>query len=283
MLAGRPHPLTVCPLSAQEVPQLALSVQASSDEPFGGIPTLAYAKLFERARADGVIVLLDGQGMDEQWAGYDYYASATADAVRRAGGAASGAGDVQGAAHGRASRLLSCRSSAPAPSRSARRGRSPTRCATCSIATCSARSSSARCASTIASRCARRSSCANRSSIIACSSSRSGSPSTQDRGRRPASGCCGTSPRSCSRRARRWRRSGRCRRRSASGWRDRCATGRTRRSSDGLARVNWLDAAAVRRQWELYCAGASDNSFYVWQWISLGLMHAVRGVPCASV
>jgi asparagine synthase (glutamine-hydrolysing) len=51
-------------------------VQAHEDEPFGGLPTLAYARLFEQARQQGVIVLLDGQGMDEQWAGYDYYAAA---------------------------------------------------------------------------------------------------------------------------------------------------------------------------------------------------------------
>ena len=43
------------------------------DEPCGGIPTVAYSKIFKEARKDGVIVLLDGQGMDEQWAGYDYY------------------------------------------------------------------------------------------------------------------------------------------------------------------------------------------------------------------
>ncbi|MDB2488955.1 asparagine synthase (glutamine-hydrolyzing) [Gammaproteobacteria bacterium] len=43
------------------------------DEPFGGIPTIAYSKIFKEARKDDVIVLLDGQGMDEQWAGYDYY------------------------------------------------------------------------------------------------------------------------------------------------------------------------------------------------------------------
>jgi asparagine synthase (glutamine-hydrolysing) len=60
-------------LSAAEVPSLAESVQTAEDEPFGGLPTLAYAKVFERARQQGVIVLLDGQGMDEQWAGYDYY------------------------------------------------------------------------------------------------------------------------------------------------------------------------------------------------------------------
>ena len=33
----------------------------------------AYSKIFKQARKDDVIVLLDGQGMDEQWAGYDYY------------------------------------------------------------------------------------------------------------------------------------------------------------------------------------------------------------------
>ena len=73
MLSHTKHPLTICSLSPSDVPSLAESVQAHQDEPFGGLPTLAYARLFERARAEGVIVLLDGQGMDEQWAGYDYY------------------------------------------------------------------------------------------------------------------------------------------------------------------------------------------------------------------
>lgn len=73
MLAQTKHPLTVCPLRPEDVPALAESVQAAQDEPFGGLPTLAYARVFEEARKQGVIVLLDGQGMDEQWAGYDYY------------------------------------------------------------------------------------------------------------------------------------------------------------------------------------------------------------------
>ncbi|HEY7910854.1 MAG TPA: asparagine synthase (glutamine-hydrolyzing) [Blastocatellia bacterium] len=73
MLARTNHPSIVCRLRPSDVPGLAESVQAHQDEPFGGLPTLAYAKLFEQARAEGVIVLLDGQGMDEQWAGYDYY------------------------------------------------------------------------------------------------------------------------------------------------------------------------------------------------------------------
>ncbi len=73
MLARTEHPLIKCRLSADMVPELANSVQSHQDEPFGGIPTLAYARIFEEARARGVVVLLDGQGMDEQWAGYDYY------------------------------------------------------------------------------------------------------------------------------------------------------------------------------------------------------------------
>jgi len=34
----------------------------------------------------------------------------------------------------------------------------------------------------------------------------------------------------------------------------------------------WLQRESVRAEWQDYCDGASDNSFYIWQWISLGLM-----------
>jgi len=34
----------------------------------------------------------------------------------------------------------------------------------------------------------------------------------------------------------------------------------------------WLDAGAVRQTWARFVRGESDNSFYVWQWISLSLM-----------
>jgi asparagine synthase (glutamine-hydrolysing) len=76
MLERTQHPWHECRLSAEEVPAWAAQVQSHQDEPFGGLPTLAYAKLFAAARAAGVIVLLDGQGIDEQWAGYDYYSQA---------------------------------------------------------------------------------------------------------------------------------------------------------------------------------------------------------------
>ncbi len=76
MLKHTHHPSVECLLRVEDVPDLATSVQQAQDEPYSGMPTLAYARLFEIARQHGVIVLLDGNGMDEQWAGYDYYAPA---------------------------------------------------------------------------------------------------------------------------------------------------------------------------------------------------------------
>ncbi|RTY85561.1 asparagine synthase (glutamine-hydrolyzing) [Flavobacterium sp. RSP15] len=73
MVAKTRNPLTKILFQADEVPDFTKKVAFQQDEPFGGVPTLAYAKIFEQARKDNVLVLLDGQGMDEQWAGYDYY------------------------------------------------------------------------------------------------------------------------------------------------------------------------------------------------------------------
>lgn len=73
-MIGKTHnPLTKVLLQADTVTSLAEKMTWHQDEPYAGIPTLAYAAIFEQARKDGVLVLLDGQGMDEQWAGYDYY------------------------------------------------------------------------------------------------------------------------------------------------------------------------------------------------------------------
>lgn len=77
MLERTNHQLVIASLTPTDVPFLAESVQYYQDEPFGGLPTLAYAKLFEAAKEHGVTVLLDGNGMDEQWAGYDYYRAST--------------------------------------------------------------------------------------------------------------------------------------------------------------------------------------------------------------
>ena len=73
MIEGTGIELTSVLLTAAQVPELARSIAAKQDEPYGGVPTLAYAKLFQSARKDGRLVLLDGQGLDEAWAGYDYY------------------------------------------------------------------------------------------------------------------------------------------------------------------------------------------------------------------
>lgn len=73
MIATTQNPLSKIKFTAEQVEETALEISNFQDEPFGGIPTLAYSKIFEQAQKDGLKVLLDGQGMDEQWAGYDYY------------------------------------------------------------------------------------------------------------------------------------------------------------------------------------------------------------------
>ncbi|MEW6365160.1 MAG: asparagine synthase (glutamine-hydrolyzing) [Acidobacteriota bacterium] len=89
MLRHTRHVGCFCPLSPSEVPALMAEVQAFQDEPFGGIPTLGMARVHARARDEGVTVLLDGNGMDEAWCGYDYYT--------RPEGVDIGTGPVQGA------------------------------------------------------------------------------------------------------------------------------------------------------------------------------------------
>jgi asparagine synthase (glutamine-hydrolysing) len=67
------YPLHKCLFEKNEIPELLKKISYFQDEPFGGFPTMAYSNLFKEARKQGNIVLLDGQGMDEAWAGYDYY------------------------------------------------------------------------------------------------------------------------------------------------------------------------------------------------------------------
>jgi asparagine synthase (glutamine-hydrolysing) len=88
MLTHTKHPACFCRLTAEEVPGLAARVQVSQDEPYGGLPTLGMAKVHERAVAEDVTVLLDGNGLDEGWAGYEYY--------QRAAQVDAGRGPVQG-------------------------------------------------------------------------------------------------------------------------------------------------------------------------------------------
>lgn len=63
----------VARLAPEEVAELTDSVLWHQEAPFGGIATLAYHKLHGLARECGVTVLLEGQGVDEMLAGYEYF------------------------------------------------------------------------------------------------------------------------------------------------------------------------------------------------------------------
>jgi len=73
LMKKTPYHLNKVLLDYDEIPKLIEEVSHIQDEPFGGFPTIAYSLLFKAARQKGIKVLLDGQGMDEAWAGYDYY------------------------------------------------------------------------------------------------------------------------------------------------------------------------------------------------------------------
>jgi hypothetical protein len=34
----------------------------------------------------------------------------------------------------------------------------------------------------------------------------------------------------------------------------------------------WLQEDLVRTMWRRYCDGADDNSFFVWQWVTVGML-----------
>ncbi|GAA4942969.1 asparagine synthase (glutamine-hydrolyzing) [Algibacter agarivorans] len=82
LLDNTNNPLHKVLLKAQDIVNLSNEMCQFQDEPFGGVPTIAYAEIFKKAQKNGVVVLLDGQGMDEQWAGYDYYVKRTASVIQ---------------------------------------------------------------------------------------------------------------------------------------------------------------------------------------------------------
>lgn len=82
LLKDKPFPLNKVLLQSGNVPELISEITKNQDEPFGGFPTLAYSLLFQEARKKGIKVLLDGQGMDEAWAGYDYYHNQTGGVIQ---------------------------------------------------------------------------------------------------------------------------------------------------------------------------------------------------------
>lgn len=73
LMKTTPYSLNKVLLDYNDIPNLIEKVSCFQDEPYGGFPTIAYSLLFHEAQKKGIKVLLDGQGMDEAWAGYDYY------------------------------------------------------------------------------------------------------------------------------------------------------------------------------------------------------------------
>lgn len=264
-LAHTRHPSVECLLTAPEVPDLALSVQKAQDEPYSGLPTLAYARLFENARRDGTIVLLDGNGMDEQWAGYDYYESALA------GG---NAGTVQGTKESpfRADCLnpeftrLAEGFTAPQPFGDKVRDLQYRDATITKIPR----------AMRFNDRISMRVSCELREPFLDHRLFELALRQPVERkinggtrkwllrritGRLAPAGVVEAPKRPLQTPQREWLRG------ELRDW----ANGHI---ETAIARLDgtWLDGAAVRRVWQHYCAGKSDNSFYVWQWITLSMM-----------
>lgn len=73
MIKGSEVHHNFCALEPSEVPEIAKKMYCFQDEPYGGLPTLGMSKVYNCARELGIIVLLDGNGLDEAFAGYDYY------------------------------------------------------------------------------------------------------------------------------------------------------------------------------------------------------------------
>lgn len=69
---GRWHVLEVA-VEAQEMPALLQAAMWHQEAPVGGVSTLAYHKLHQEVRSAGLVVQLEGQGVDELFGGYAYY------------------------------------------------------------------------------------------------------------------------------------------------------------------------------------------------------------------
>ena len=265
MLDRTRHQSMLCRLSAAEVPALAVSVQKHQDEPFGGLPTLAYARLFEVARAEQNIVLLDGQGMDEQWAGYDYYARALSG---------ENAGIVQGSGSSpvRPDCLLPefRQIAAPVPVHS------PFPDALRNLQYRDSSVTKIPRALRFNDRISMRSSTELREPFL--DHRLFELALRQPPERKIALGCqkwllrritanllpagvVEAPKRPLQTPQREWLRG------SLKLWAEDCIEHAL--ASWGSA---WLDSRAVRQTWQAYCRGESDNSFYVWQWVSIGMM-----------
>lgn len=63
----------IVPINPGDIPALALQMQHIQDAPYGGIPTLGMGEIYRMAQGCGVKLLLDGNGLDEAFLGYAHY------------------------------------------------------------------------------------------------------------------------------------------------------------------------------------------------------------------
>ncbi len=274
MLEQTRHPLVLCTLSPEEVPALAESVARSEDEPFGGLPTLAYARVFERAREAGVLVLLDGQGMDEQWAGYDYYRDDHRPPANGSAGLVQGTSQspVRPACLTPGLRALAQKPDLPAPFPDRLRN----------LQYRDLRYTKLPRALRFNDRVSMRSSTELREPFLDYRLVELAMRQPEERkirdgrqkwmlrshvGELLPRGVMEAPKRPLQTPQREWLRG------PLRSW----AGAEIERAL--AAFPDWLDAEAVRREWRSYCAGEGDNSFFVWQWIGLGLLAGAGGRP----
>ena len=265
MLDHTRHPHVECRLTAGEVPGLAESVQQAQDEPYSGLPTLAYARLFAMARQQGVIVLLDGNGMDEQWAGYDYYEKALAGVS---------VGTVQGTSE--PAFRVDCLNPEFASRSEGFVPRKPFSDSIRNLQYRDAIYTKIPRAMRFNDRISMRVSCELREPFLDHRLFELALRQPVERkllngvrkrmlrnitSRLAPAGVVEAPKRPLQTPQREWLRG------PLQEW----ANGHIEAAISRLD-GSWLDGNAVRRAWENFCAGGSDNSFYVWQWISLSMM-----------
>jgi len=73
LLIQQAHPWYISKTKSGAIPDLIARTALNQEEPFGGFNTLCLSELCRLAQQERVTVLLDGNGLDEQWGGYEYY------------------------------------------------------------------------------------------------------------------------------------------------------------------------------------------------------------------
>jgi asparagine synthase (glutamine-hydrolysing) len=266
MLERTRHPSCLCQLTAEEVPELALAVQATQDEPFGGLPTLGMSKVHQRALGEDVTVLLDGNGLDEGWAGYEYY--------QRAAKVNSAQAPVQGSKDPSTRADCLAQDFAAIVRRPAQR--QPFADSLLNLQYRDLRYAKIPRAMRFADRVSMMSSRELREPFLDHRIIELGLRQPADRKIRNSQGkyllrqiarnILPRGVREAPKRAvqtpqREWLRG------PLRDW----ATDCIEAALEGAA-GEWFLPDRVRAEWESYCSGASDNSFYVWQWISAGML-----------